>query len=322
MGARRLLWVVPATAAVAAAVLLAQWVLPQRAGNLPMRVPVEVKAQDSSAAAIDLRGFFCRGDGVPAAPEGAWPGFRGPRGDNIATDPVKIGRTWPPVGPARIWQTEVGEGYAGAAVNDGRLYLLDYDATAGADVLRCLSTADGRETWRRGYPIEIGRNHGISRTVCAVADGSIVSIGPKCHVLCADAVTGDFKWGIDLVREYGATVPPWYTGQNPLIEKGRVILAPGGKSLLMAVELSTGKVLWQTPNPRGWQMTHSSVVPIDFQGRRLYLYCTSGGAIGAWGDDGSIAFELPPERRGAGHLQNDRLLRRPLASRARRGSGG
>ena len=89
-----------------------------------------------------------------------------------------------------------------------------------------------------GMPIRspVKRNHGMSRTVPAVTDKLVVAMGPKCHVVCLDAVTGELRWGLDLVRQYGATVPPWYAGQCPLIDNGAVILAPGGKdALLLAV---------------------------------------------------------------------------------------
>jgi outer membrane protein assembly factor BamB len=112
-------------------------------------------------------------------------------------------------------------------------------------------------------------------------------------VLCADAITGDFKWGIDLVRDFGASVPQWYTGQNPLIDNGRAILAPGGEALLIAADLPTGKIVWRTSNPDGWQMTHSSVVPVVLDGEKLYLYCSTGGLVGVWAYDGSVAFTLP-----------------------------
>ncbi|MDD5351347.1 MAG: PQQ-binding-like beta-propeller repeat protein, partial [Chthoniobacteraceae bacterium] len=71
-----------------------------------------------------------------------------------------------------------------------------------------------------------------------------------------------------------------------------VILAPGGPdALLLAADLATGKVLWKTPNPHGWKMTHSSVVPMEFGGRRMYVYCASGGVVGVSAQDGSILWE-------------------------------
>ena len=229
------------------------------------------------------------GPGVPATLPGAWPRFRGPQGDGLATDAVA--RAWPPGGPAVLWSADLGEGYAGPAVLNGRVYILDYDQTNQADALRCLSLADGREIWRFSYPVKIKRNHGMSRTVPAVTAQQVVALGPKCHVACLDAVTGRLCWGLDLVREFNAEIPPWYAGQCPLIDGDRVILATGGDALLVAVDLATGRVLWKTPNPRDWKMTHSSVVPMEFAGQRQYIYCGSGGVAGVAAADGRLLWE-------------------------------
>lgn len=222
---------------------------------------------------------------------GLWPGFRGVRRDNISTEDVPLARAWGASGPRRLWSVQLGEGYAGPAVRDGRVYLLDYDAQAQADTLRCFSLVDGSELWRNAYPVEVRRNHGMSRTVPAVDRGYVVSLGPKCHVLCADARTGRTVWQIDLVRAYGAVVPEWYAGQCPLIDSDRVILAPGGSALLIAVELATGRVLWKSPNPGRWQMTHSSVLPVVIEGQKMYVYCGSGGVAGIAAEDGRILWQ-------------------------------
>jgi outer membrane protein assembly factor BamB len=57
------------------------------------------------------------------------------------------------------------------------------------------------------------------------------------------------------------------------------------------VDLASGKVIWQTPNPKGWKMTHSSVVPVTVGGQRMYVYCASGGVVGVSAKDGSILWE-------------------------------
>ena len=159
---------------------------------------------------------------------------------------------------------------------NGRVYLMDYDQPKRSDALRCLSLADGKEIWRFAYRNAVKRNHGMSRTVPAVTEKFVVAMGPKCHVVCVDAITGELRWGMDLVREFGSTVPPWYAGQCPLIEGGKVILAPAGKdALLIAVDIQTGKEVWRTPNPNGWQMTHSSVMPVDFCGELMLVYCAN-----------------------------------------------
>jgi outer membrane protein assembly factor BamB len=60
---------------------------------------------------------------------------------------------------------------------------------------------------------------------------------------------------------------------------------------MLAVDCATGQVLWKTPNPRDWKMTHASIVPIEFAGRRQYVYCGSGGVAGVSAADGTLLWE-------------------------------
>jgi outer membrane protein assembly factor BamB len=190
---------------------------------------------------------------------------------------------------------DVGEGYAGAAVLDGRVYLLDYDREAQADVVRCLSLEDGRDIWRYSYPVEIKRYHGMSRTVPAVTPEYVVTLGPKAHVTCLDSKTGEFRWMYNLVREFNTTIPDWYAAQCPLMDDGKAIIAPGGDALMMAIDCETGETEWRTPNPDEWVMTHSSIVPMEFKGKRFYVYSggnsSKGGVVGISDKDGSVLWK-------------------------------
>jgi outer membrane protein assembly factor BamB len=249
------------------------------------------------AAGASVRGTLTPGPGKASSIGGQWPCFRGLKRDGICDDPgARLARHWPDKGPALLWSVELGEGYAGAAVAGGCVYVLDYDRRQSADCLRCLSLDDGKEIWAYRYPNEVKRNHGMSRTVPAVAEPYVVAMGPKCHVICLDPVQGRRRWMLDLVRQYGARVPEWYAGQCPLVETDwpagpRAILAPGGSSLLLAVDCRTGAALWKSPNPLDWRMTHASIVPMKLAGRRMYVYCGKGGVAGVAADDGTILWQ-------------------------------
>jgi len=248
-----------------------------------------------SDAPVKLVGTLVALDGVPADLPGAWPRFRGPNYDGVSREATSLQRQWPEDGPKVLWSIEVGEGYAGAAVLNGRVYLLDYDRANEADVVRCLSLDDGRDIWQYSYPVKIKRWHGMSRTVPAVTDEFVVTLGAKGHVTCLDAKTGEFKWMLNLVREYDTKLPQWYAAQCPAIDDGKAIIAPAGDILMMAVDCATGEIVWQTPNPDKWVMTHSSIVPMEFKGRRFYIYCggstNAGGVVGVSAADGSVVWK-------------------------------
>ena len=118
----------------------------------------------------------------------------------------------------------------------------------------------------------------------------VIALSPDCQVVCCDALTGGLRWHTDLVQEFNVTVPEWYAGQCPLIDGDRVILGTGGDALVLAVDLATGKPVWQTPNPP-MAHDHSSITPVEFMGRRMYVYCASGGVAGISADDGRLLWE-------------------------------
>ena len=220
-------------------------------------------------------------DGIPADLPGSWTRFRGSQADNISTEDIDLADHWADEGPEILWKVELGEGHAAPAVLNGRVYVLDYDEQRKADALRCFSLADGREIWRRWYTVHVKRNHGMSRTIPAVNERYVVTIGPRCHVMCEDSENGSFKWGLDLEGEFGTKVPLWYAGQCPLIDGDIAVIAPcGDKALIIGVDCETGRVLWETPNPHGWEMSHSSIMPMTLNGKRMYVYCAIGGVVG------------------------------------------
>jgi len=285
---------IPVVSGAAGALALVLWLRATPAGDFAPRVPgTDRPAGVAEAMPRKVEGTLTKGDGEPAKLPGSWARFRGARLDNISREETPLARSWPEDGPPVLWRLNAGEGYAGAAIRNGRVYLLDYDQEKHADALRCLSLADGKEIWRFAYPVKVKRNHGMSRTVPTVTHKHVVAFGPKCHVTCLDAETGELKWPIlDLVKDHGATVPQWYAGQCPLVDGDKLILGVGGpQALLMAVEVETGKVLWTTPNPDHWKMTHSSVVPMDFADRRTYVYCASGGVVGVDAEDGKLLWK-------------------------------
>lgn len=291
---------IPGATALLGLLLLVLWFTRGTVGELELRRPGLDRPAGSGSGAAAMpppkAGNPVPGPGKPSSLAGSWPCFRGPDRDGIAKDGVPLATKWPPGGPKVLWRLELGPGHAGAAVDAGRVFVLDYDVEAQADTMRCLSLDDGREIWRNSYPVEVVEDHGMSRTVPAVAGDSVVSLGPRCHVACWDVETGRCRWGpIDLVGEFGAKVPGWYAGQCPLIDGDRVILAPSGDALMIAVDLATGKIVWRSPKVDDWEMSHVSIAPMEFGGRRMYIYCgfleARGGVAGIAADGGSLLWQ-------------------------------
>ena len=226
--------------------------------------------------------------------KGRWSRFRGAECDNIVKNSPPLLNSWSTGQPEIVWSAELGEGHAGAAIYEGKVFLMDYDEAKREDALRCFALEDGKELWRRSYGVTLKRNHGMSRTVPAVTADYVLTIGPRCQVMCVKRETGDLIWSMDMVQQYQTEVPLWFTGQCPMIDGNKAILAPAGSSLLVAVDCATGKVLWETPNPAGLKMSHSSVMPWTLNGKRMYVYSAIGGVVGIsaeGNDEGKILWQ-------------------------------
>jgi outer membrane protein assembly factor BamB len=290
--------------ALLAALAVAGWLLLPAGPQASERVPIRENDPAFMAARPDENmlnpGTSTKGDGTPSKDPGTWPGFRGPLRDAKAEG--AIASEWPESGPPVLWEVPaLGEGHAGAAIRGGCVYLIDYDEKKKEDAIRCLSLGDGRDIWRYTYSVKVKRNHGMSRTVPAVTDRHVVTLGPRCHVVCLDARTGELRWRKDLVREYGTAVPEWHAGQCPLVGpsghaggegKACAIIAPGGSALMVAFDLETGEPVWETPNPDGWKMTHSSVTPVEFEGKTQYVWCADRGVVGIDAETGRLLWKF------------------------------
>jgi outer membrane protein assembly factor BamB len=256
--------------------------LSERLPGMDDRPPMKARSDT-----VKIGEFFDTLSPMDALEPGDWPRFRGSGFDNVNKDATPLSEKWDTAGPAIIWRATLGEGYAGPAVHNGRVYLLDYNERKKADVLRCFSLSSGKELWRRWYYVELKRNHGYSRTIPAVTDKYVVTIGPRSHVMCTDPVSGKMLWSIDMEKvfgipgtEKGRITPDFYTGQCPLIDNDVAVLAPGGKALMIGVDCASGKIIWQTPNSDSLRMSHSSIMPMTIQGKRMYVYNAVGGVCG------------------------------------------
>ena len=271
------------------------WILSTPSYNVVQRVPgmdnrPELKPISDS---VKIGEFFDTLKSIDEVIPGSWPRFRGSDFDNISKDPTPLAESWDTSGPPIVWQTTLGEGYAGPAVGNGRVYLLDYNEKRKADMLRCFSLKSGNELWKRWYNVDLKRNHGYSRTIPAITDKYVVTIGPRSHVMCLDPLTGRLRWSHDLEKEYGISgkekgriTPDFYAGQCPLIDNDIAVIAPGGKALMIGIDCATGKIIWKTPNPDSLRMSHTSIIPMIIHGKKMYVYNALGGVCGVSAEEG------------------------------------
>ncbi|HAH24203.1 MAG TPA: hypothetical protein DCL77_10695 [Prolixibacteraceae bacterium] len=278
-------------------ILFFWWLLKDPTSQFAESVPGEDnRGSDSTmvGAAVKIGENFQTFGSSAYTTKANWTNFRGAEYDNIVKNSQPLKNSWSGNQPEILWSVGLGEGHAGPAIYAGKVYVMDYDETKREDALRCFSLEDGKELWSRSYKVSLKRNHGMSRTVPAVTSDYILTVGPRCHVMAVKRETGDLLWGIDMVQQYHTEVPLWFTGQCPMIDNNKAILAPGGSALMIAVDMATGKILWETPNLGKLKMSHSSIVPWTLNGKKMYVYSAIGGIVGIsaeGNDEGKILWQ-------------------------------
>ena len=176
-----------------------------------------------------------------------WPQYLGPHG-NSTSDQKGVLRTWPQNGPEVLWTVNMGIGYGGPVVKDGKVYLLDRDDKVG-DNLRCFELSSGKELWNFSYEAPGSVMFPGSRSV-PVADGNhVYSCGPNGDLYCININTHKPVWNKNVWKDFGGQeIPRWAITQCPIIYGDLLILASQAPEAgVVAYEKLTGNVKWKTP---------------------------------------------------------------------------
>ena len=161
------------------------------------------------------------------AAQADWPQFLGP-GRNAAVGNVQVARSWPEGGPRLLWTVPLGEGFGGASVHGGEVFVLDRIEDEG-DALRCFDLESGEEKWRVDYDAPGKFAHPGSRSVPAVDDEHVWSVGLLGDLYCFSRSSHEVVWHTNIVEDFDGGMPMFGVGQSPLIYKNLVIVAAQAK---------------------------------------------------------------------------------------------
>jgi len=175
-----------------------------------------------------------------------WPQFLGP--DRNGVSPEKgLARSWPADGPEVLWTVELSRGFGGACIQGGKVYVLDRDKR-GAETLRCLDLATGKEDWTFSYDAPGQMMEPGSRSVPAADENNVYTIGAMGHIHCVSKATHKPVWKGHLMDDFGGGKLQTGVCQCPLLHEDTLIVAPlTAKAGVVALDKATGKIVWQSP---------------------------------------------------------------------------
>ncbi|HCY42356.1 MAG TPA: hypothetical protein DHV48_13535 [Prolixibacteraceae bacterium] len=219
-----------------------------------------------------------------------WPQYLGPHRNSIS-DEKGILRTWPETGPEVLWTVNVGIGYGGPIVKDGKVYLLDRDNKVG-DNLRCFELATGKELWNFAYDAPGTVMFPGSRSVPAIDGNFVYSCGQYGDLYCVDINTHLPVWKKQIWTDFGGELPEgdpgfggpfptWALSQCPLVYGELVILASQAPDAgVVAYDKLSGELKWKTPSLGRTGYVSPTIVKIDDNDHLVMITASAGGRGG------------------------------------------
>lgn len=219
-------------------------------------------------------GFAC-----PIGHADDWPQFLGPQRNSTSAETGLL-RTWPEGGPEVLWTVNVGRGYGGPVVKDGKVYLLDRDDEVG-ETLRCFDLSDGRELWSYAYDAPGTVMFPGSRGVPTIDGGYVYTCGHNGDLHCIDIEAHKPAWKANVWTDFGGkppaqgggfrrgasepgSFPIWAITQNPLVYGDLLIIASQAPEAgVVAYDKLTGDVKWKTPSLGYVGYVSPNIVKID-----------------------------------------------------------
>jgi len=223
-----------------------------------------------------------------------WPGFRGPDGSGASAydrAPVK----WDaPGGQGILWKTPIPlPGNNSPVVWGDRVFLTG--ATEDRREVYAFDAASGKLLWTaplRGtpqstaQPPEVQEDTGYAAPTAATDGRRVFAMFANGDVAALD-FAGNVLWEQSLgipESAYGHAASLALDGSRLIIQFDQAA-ADDRKSRLLALDVATGKTLWQTPRPvpNSW----SSPLVIEHEGQRQIIACSDPWVIAYNPDDGA-----------------------------------
>ena len=177
-----------------------------------------------------------------------WPQWRGPARTGISTETGLL-REWPTAGPRLVWRIDnVGDGFSTPSVVGDRLYIIANEGMQN-ELVKALNVADGKTVWstrigRVGNPDQQPAYPG-ARSTPTVDGDTLYALGSDGDLAALDVKTGTIKWKKSLRADFGGVPGTWAYSESPLVDGEKLVVTPGGKTPLVALNKRTGAVIWR-----------------------------------------------------------------------------
>lgn len=219
-----------------------------------------------------------------------WPQWRGSDRTGLSSEKGLL-KKWPEAGPALLWSFDsLGAGYSSVAVVGDSIY-----ATGMIDAEGCIFSIalDGKLRWKKKYGPEWAKQYPGVRSTPTVHQGRIYIMSGRGRVVCLDAETGNEKWAVDTITQFGGKILRFGIAESIIIDGNNVICTAGGPdATLIALDKMTGKTVWQTKG-LSHESAYCSPILIKRGNTRLIVTMTKKAVVAVNAETGSVLWQHP-----------------------------
>ena len=224
-----------------------------------------------------------------ASSAGEFSGFLGPNG-NSKIEGVSLAGDWNASPPEKIWQREIGAGWAGFAIGGDVAYTLEQRDEQEMVVAYRLTT--GEQLWEQGSSLRFSNPIAGPgpRTTPALSETAVFALGAMGDLWALERDSGTVLWQRNVVEETKAHLPEHGKSNSPLLADGLVIVSAGGTNgnSMMAYRQDTGEVAWSSG---GDGSSYSSPVRARLGGLDQIVSLNAASVSGHGLEDGSLLWQ-------------------------------
>jgi outer membrane protein assembly factor BamB len=256
----------------------AGWSIP--VGNARFRCVVGLALLTAAGLSSGAADSASSGASLIASPESGWPQFRGPRRDGVS-DEKGLLASWPGSGPPLTWSaTGAGRGFSSPIISGGRIFLT---GDFGEDSYVLAYDLTGKQLWRAKNGAAWLNQYQGARASVTFSAGNLFHQNAHGRVACFAAETGKERWSLNVLERFGGENITWGLSECLLVDERAVYVTVAGRdTLVVALDKSTGEVLWQTKGVPGSSASeqkenagYAPPIMVRFDGRRLMIGCSS-----------------------------------------------